>query len=188
MSQTGTRTAVEPFRALRYDPSRVELATVVAPPYDVISPAQREALIAGDEHSVVRLELPDSNQGAADLLHRWTQDGTLVRDDEPGLWWHEQRFVGPDGVERERGGFFAAVRLSPYDEGRIRPHEQTHASVKQGRLELMRALRANTSPIFGLYDDPEGGPRAALVRRRRRTAGDGGDRSRRHRPPVLAGP
>src|SRR6185437_11615912 len=101
MSQTGTRTAIEPFRALRYDPSKVDLARVVAPPYDVISPTQREALIAGDDHSVVRLELPDSNQGAADLLHRWTQDGTLTRETEPGLWWHEQRFVGPDGVERE---------------------------------------------------------------------------------------
>jgi uncharacterized protein (DUF1015 family) len=163
MSQTGTRTAIEPFRALRYDPSKVDLARVVAPPYDVISPTQREALIAGDDHSVVRLELPDSNQGAADLLHLWTQDGTLRREEEPGLWWHEQRFVGPDGVERERAGFFSAVRLSPYDEGRVRPHEQTHASVKQGRLELMRAVRTNTSPIFGLYDDPDGGPRAALA-------------------------
>ena len=72
-------------------------------------------------------------------------------------------FVGPDGAERSRAGFLSAVRLSPYEDGRIRPHEQTHASAKQSRMELLEATRTNLSPIFGLYDDPEGGPRAALA-------------------------
>jgi uncharacterized protein (DUF1015 family) len=163
VSSTSTRTAVEPLRALRYDESRVALEDVICPPYDVISPADREALIKRSEHAAVRLELPDSATAAAQLLHEWRRDGVLVRDAEPALWWHEQRFTGPDGVDRTRAGFFAAVRLSPYEQGRVRPHERTHARAKQTRLELMRATRANTSPIFGLYDDPEGGPRAALA-------------------------
>ena len=86
----------------------------------------------------------------------------LVRDEQPALWWTEQAYVGPDGVEAVRRGFLGAVRLSAYDEGRIRPHEQTHADAKRGRLELLRATRANLSPIFALYDDPDGAPRAAL--------------------------
>jgi uncharacterized protein (DUF1015 family) len=154
---------VEPLRALRYDPARVSLQAVVAPPYDVISPADRVRMAAADEHSVVRLILPDSANQAADLLHAWRREGVLVRDDAPRLWWHEQRFVGPDGAERVRTGFVGAVRLSAYAEGRVRPHEQTHAKAKQGRLELLRATRANLSPIFGLYDDPDGGPRRALA-------------------------
>jgi len=163
VSSTSTRTALEPLRALRYDGSRVVLDDVICPPYDVISPADREALLKRSEYGVVRLELPDAANDAAQLLHEWRRDGVLVRDSEPALWWHEQRFTGPDGVDRTRAGFFAAVRLSPYEEGRVRPHERTHAHAKQTRLELMRATRANTSPIFGLYDDPEGGPRAVLA-------------------------
>jgi uncharacterized protein (DUF1015 family) len=163
VSSTSTRTAVEPLRALRYDDSRVALEDVICPPYDVISPADREALIKRSEHAAVRLELPDSATAAAQLLHEWRREGVLVRDAEPALWWHEQRFTGPDGVDRTRAGFFAAVRLSPYEEGRVRPHERTHAHAKQIRLDLMRATRANTSPIFGLYDDPDGGPRTVLA-------------------------
>jgi uncharacterized protein (DUF1015 family) len=162
MSSTATRTALEPLRALRYDQSKVALAEVVAPPYDVVTEPQREALIRRCEYSVVRLELPESAQGAATMLHDWLREGVLARDDEPALWWHEQTFTGPDGVDRSRRGFFAAVRLSPYDEGRIRPHEHTHASVKAERLELMRATRANLSPILGVYDDPDGVAAARL--------------------------
>jgi uncharacterized protein (DUF1015 family) len=163
MADTATRTALEPMRALRYDAGRFPLAEVVAPPYDVISPADREALLRRNDHNVVRLELPDSAQDAARLLHAWRGDGAIRRDDEPALWWHEQRYTGPDGVDRTRAGFFAAVRLAPYEEGRVRPHERTHSHAKQGRLELLRATRTNISPIFALYDDPDGGPRAALA-------------------------
>ncbi len=156
-------TALEPLRALRYDQARVDLAGVVAPPYDVISPADRELYLQRDPHSVVNLILPESPVHAADLLHEWRRDGVLARDVEPAIWWHEQRFVGPDGSERSRAGFLSAVRLWPYDSGRVRPHEQTHASAKQNRLDLIRATRTNLSPIFGLYDDPDGGPRTALA-------------------------
>jgi uncharacterized protein (DUF1015 family) len=162
MSETTTRTSLEPLRALRYDPAAAPLAEVVSPPYDVISPADREALLRRNEHNVVRLELPDTPNTAAQLLHEWQRDGVLRRDRQPGLWWHQQRFTGPDGVDRTRDGFFAAVRLSPYEEGRVRPHERTHAHTPQGRLDLLRATRTNTSPIFALYDDPDGGAAVAL--------------------------
>ena len=156
MSSTPTtRQALRPLRALRYDPARVELADVVAPPYDVISEADREVLRARSDFSVVNLILPDSPRQAADLLHAWRREGVLARDAEPAVWWHRQRFVGPDGVERTRSGFLSDVRLSPYEEGRIRPHEQTHSRVKSDLLELLRATRTTLSPIFGFYDDPD---------------------------------
>jgi|tagenome__1003787_1003787.scaffolds.fasta_scaffold20988607_5 uncharacterized protein (DUF1015 family) len=153
---TATGTSIEPLRALRYDQSRVSLDDVVAPPYDVITESSRAALARRCDFCVVRLELPESPRQAGDLLHEWRREGVLQRDEEPTIWWHEQRFTGPDGVDRTRSAFFAAVRLRPYEEGRIRPHERTHEAVKGGRLELMRATRTNLSPIFGLYDDPDG--------------------------------
>ncbi|HUZ83578.1 MAG TPA: DUF1015 domain-containing protein [Gaiellales bacterium] len=155
-SAQATRSAFEPLRAIRYDSSQVALADVVAPPYDVISPDQRRLMAAREPHSSVRLILPDSPGSAADLMHAWIREGVLVRDPAPAVWWHSQRFTGPDGRDHTRSGFLSAVRLSPYDEGRVRPHEQTHASAKADRLALIRAVHANLSPVFGLYDDPSG--------------------------------
>jgi len=162
-STPATRSALEPLRALRYNPEFVELGEVVAPPYDVISPADREAYIRRSPHSIVRLLLPEAAGQAARLLQEWRREGALLRDTEPSIWWHTQTYVAPDGGEGERAGFLSAVRLSPYEEGRIRRHERTHAGTREGRLELIRAVKANLSPVFGLYDDPEGGPREALL-------------------------
>jgi uncharacterized protein (DUF1015 family) len=161
-STPATRTALEPLRALRYDGSRVRLEDVIVPPYDVIAPADRDRMAARSEYSAVRLVLPDSPGRAGQLLHDWRRSGILVRDERPALWWHVQDYVGPDGAEGSRSGFLSAVRLSEYSERRIRPHEQTHASAKAGRLELIRATSANLSPVFGLYDDPDGAPTDAL--------------------------
>ena len=45
----------------------------------------------------------------------------------------------------------------------MRPHEQTHRTVKGERLDLLRATRTNLSPIFALYDDEDGRVTAALA-------------------------
>jgi uncharacterized protein (DUF1015 family) len=162
-STPATRTALEPLRALRYNPEFVELGEVVAPPYDVISPADRDAYIKRSSHSIVRLLLPDAPSQAARLLQEWRREGAFLRDTQPSIWWHTQTYVAPDGDEGERSGFLSAIRLAAYDEGRIRRHERTHSATREGRLELMRAVRTNLSPVFGLYDDPDGAPRAALA-------------------------
>jgi len=162
-STPATRSALEPLRALRYNPEFVELGDVVAPPYDIISPADRDMYIRRSPHSIVRLLLPEAAGQAGRLLGEWRREGALLRDTEPSVWWHTQTYVGPDGGEVERSGFLAAIRLSAYSEGRVRPHERTHPGTREGRLELIRAVKSNLSPVFGLYDDPEGGPREALL-------------------------
>src|SRR5581483_11488810 len=88
---------------------------------------------------------------AADLLAEWQEEGVLVRDEEPSYWWLAQDYVGPDRVPRRRDGLVAALRVEPYETGRIRPHERTHAGPKEGRLRLLRALRLHAEPIFLLY-------------------------------------
>src|SRR5690349_21764573 len=157
-SEPATREALRPLRALRYDTARVRLDDVVVPPYDVIPPADRDRYAATSEYSAVHLVLPDSPSRAGRL-----QDGILVQDERPAVWWHVQDYVGPDGAEGSRSGFLSAVRLSDYSEGRVRPHEQTHAAAKAGRMDLMRATSTNLSPVFGLYDDPSSAARDALL-------------------------
>jgi uncharacterized protein (DUF1015 family) len=144
---------VRPFRALRYDPAVAGgLESVVAPPYDVIQPEQREELLRQSPYNVVHLTLPDSEAAAAASLAEWQEQGVLVRDPGPACWWLSQEYVGPDGVARRREGFVAALRLEPYDRRVVLPHERTHAGPKEGRLRLLRATRAQLEPLFFLWD------------------------------------
>lgn len=155
---------VKPFRAVRYGERAGPLERLVAQPYDVIDPARRERYLAASPYNVVRLTLPDSERQAAADFAAWRREGILVRDEEPALWWLSQSFEGPDGVHRTRTGLVASVRVEPYSARVIRPHERTHAEPKEGRLRLLRAVRAQLEPIFLLYDDPDGAPRRALER------------------------
>ena len=142
---------LSPFRALRYDASAGTLGDLVAPPYDVIGDEQREELSARSPHNVVHLTLPESPEAAAQTLAQWRAEGVL-REEEPALWWVEQTYTGPDGVERTREGIAGAIEATPYAAGEVLPHERTHAGPKEGRLRLLRATATELEPIFLLYD------------------------------------
>ena len=144
---------VRPFRALRYDETVAgALESLVAPPYDVIEAEQREQLLRRSAYNVVHLTLPDSEEEAGATLADWRDRGILVREPEPAYWWLAQEYVGPDGVARRREGFVAALRLEPYRNRVVLPHERTHAGPKEGRLRLLRATRAELEPLFFLWD------------------------------------
>ena len=148
---------VKPFRAVRYGERAGSLDSLVAPPYDVISPAQRDELTARNEHNVVHLTLPDDEAAAGETWRRWREDGTLAEESEPGYWWLSQDYVGPDGVARTREGLVAELTAEPYDKRVILPHERTHRGPKEGRLRLLREVQAQLEPLFFLY---EGAPPA----------------------------
>jgi uncharacterized protein (DUF1015 family) len=161
---------VQPLRALHYDLDVTgQLDYVAAPPYDVIDPEQRAALAARSPYNVVHIDLPEpAREGAnpyeraAHLLESWRSTGAVVRDDTPALWELSQEYRTPDGGRHVRHGFFARVRVQEYGPGTIRPHERTHPGPREDRLRLTRATRANLSPIFSLYPDPDGAAREAL--------------------------
>ena len=150
---------IQPLHALRYDLERTGgLQDVVAPPYDVIDAEQRAALLSRSPYNIVAVDLPEGGEdryaNAAATFSNWREQGVIVQDDQPALWTLSQDYAGPDGQARTRHGFFAAVRVQEYGEGRIRPHERTHPGPKEDRLRLTRATQANLSPIFSLYSDP----------------------------------
>jgi uncharacterized protein (DUF1015 family) len=55
-------------------------------------------------------------------------------------------------VSRTREGLVCSLRVEPYEAKVVLPHERTHAGPKEGRLHLLRALRAEVEPIFLLYE------------------------------------
>ena len=155
---------IAPLTPLRYDLGRLSggLSSVVAPPYDVISPSEREVLAAREPHNVVRLILPEGEGDtryahAAESLGAWRRDGALVRDEQPAFYRHDQTFAppgAPAGAPRiRRRGFLALVRLVPFSDRMVLPHERTLSGPKEDRLKLFRATRTNLSPGFMLYRD-----------------------------------
>jgi uncharacterized protein (DUF1015 family) len=161
---------IQPLHALHYDPAVVgSLAAVTSPPYDVIDAEQRQELLHRSPFNVVAVDLPregpdgrDAYAVAANLFETWQLQGAVVRDSQPAIWAHTQLYTGPDGQRRTRNGFFCRVRIEGYGPGKVRPHERTHPGPKEDRLRLMRATRANLSPIFSLFSDPEGAAWSAL--------------------------
>jgi uncharacterized protein (DUF1015 family) len=155
---------VRPFRAVHYDERKAGPASdLVAPPYDVISPEEREQYLSRSPYNVARLILPDSPEDAARLWRGWRAGGVLAAEAEPALWWLREDYEGPDGNRHRREGFFGLVRVEPYERGIVRPHERTHEGPRRSQLALLRAVRANLSPILLLYDDPAQRPRRALA-------------------------
>lgn len=161
---------IEPLRALHYDPAVAgPLGDVTAPPYDVIDPGQRAALLERSPHNIVAIDLPeptseqpDRYAAAATVLADWRREGVLMRDAEPAIWAQTQEYTTPDGRRLTRRGFYCRVKIEEYGPGRVRPHERTHPGPKQDRLELTRATETNVSPIFSLYSDPAQAAWAAL--------------------------
>jgi uncharacterized protein (DUF1015 family) len=156
------------FRALRYDPEVVpDLAKVVAPPYDVISPALRAELAARDPRNVVALELPvdagaidpdEKYRQAARVFAAWRTEGVLRKDRQPALYVYEQEYTVPGtSLRRTQRGFYGRLRLEAFGPGAgVLPHERTLSGPKEDRYKLMRATGANFSGVMVLYADPTG--------------------------------
>ncbi|AIV37253.1 MULTISPECIES: DUF1015 domain-containing protein [unclassified Streptomyces] len=157
-----------PFRGLRYDPDRVgSLAAVTSPPYDVVvRPDGLLHLESADPYNIVRLILPQAatpaarNEQAARTLRRWTAEGVLTTDPEPGLYVYEQR----DDEGMLQRGIIGALRVSDPAEQVVLPHEDVMPHVVADRAALMRATRANLEPLLLTYrGDGETPATTALV-------------------------
>ncbi|MDO8568228.1 MAG: DUF1015 domain-containing protein [Dehalococcoidales bacterium] len=153
---------IRPFRGVHYNPELVQdLAEVICPPYDIISPRMREELYKQSEYNFVRLEftreLPqDSPTGkyarAATDMARWLEKGILKADDKPSIYLYDQHFTR-NGTSFRRRSLIVTVKLEEWDKRVVRPHEYTLSAPKSDRLNLLRALQANTSPVLGLFED-----------------------------------
>lgn len=150
---------IKPFTGLRYNLQHVSsLDDVTAPPYDVISPAEQDALYEKSPHNIVRLilgKLFDSDSEADSVytrakatLDEWVKNQVLQPEPHPAIYGYNQAWQG-----NNRQGFIALLKLHPYEDKVVLPHEQTLAGPKKDRLNLTRATETTLSPIFCLYND-----------------------------------
>lgn len=155
---------IRPFRGLRYtDPST--LPTRVAPPYDVLSNAERDALAARDAHNIVHLTLPESRPDdrskyvkyarSAAEMSEWRRQGVLRPEPTETFYRYAQTFSVPGIANRvTRTALIALIKTEPYEKGVVLPHEQTFPKHKEDRLRLLEATRSHLECIFGLFEDP----------------------------------
>ncbi len=159
-------TEVRPFRGIRYDTAvSGDLASVLCPPYDIISEQQQRELYARNPYNMIRLEYPLSPAGetagefaryemAGWAFREWMQLGVLRRDVRPAMYVHDQSFEYR-GTRHVRRGLVARIGLRPWYQG-VYPHEMTATKAKEDRLQLMRACQASCSGPLGLYEDRQG--------------------------------
>lgn len=146
----------EPFRGLRYNLDRVEIADVTAPPYDVLDDDDRAALLARHPDNIVGVDLPrapadgDAYAFAAAQLAHWRADGIMVDDGQPELFVYRMDFTDEAGRAHHTTGVLGALELSKPGEGGILPHEHTTPKAKSDRLQLLRATGVQLSPIWAL--------------------------------------
>lgn len=161
-------TEIRPFRALRYRQALDRLENLLAPPYDVISEDYRRSLLARNPLNIARVILKDPADGDAgyarigETFAQWRAEGALVQDAEPAIYLMEQRFTW-EGRGFVRTGILARFKVEPEGSTVIRPHEKTRGPAKEDRFSVLKATRANFSPIFLFFDDP-GGFAAAVAR------------------------
>ena len=149
---------IKPFCGLLYNTSRVDIAEVVAPPYDVITNLQQQELYECSPYNVVRLVLnrdKDPYISAAKYLNEWRKTQIVISDSEPAIYVLSQTFTLSDGAQVDRKGFIAACRLEEFGKGSVYPHEKTHSGPKEDRFRLFQSTNSMFSQIFSLYSDPE---------------------------------
>lgn len=145
----------EPFPAIRYS-SALPLDDVAAPPYDVLSDADVDALLRRHPRNIVAIDVPREIDGpdryvhAAERMAAWLQEGTFVRESEPSFTLYRMRFTDEAGTVRETVGVLGALEVVDEGAGGVLPHERTTPKAKTDRLDLTRATRSNLSPVWGL--------------------------------------
>jgi hypothetical protein len=157
---------IAPFAGIRYRVPDADLPKVLAPPYDVIPPSYQDELYARDPRNIVRVVLnrepgDEAYRVAGDTWRRLQADGVAVADDAPSLYVVEQTFTA-EGATLTRLGLLARFRATDASAGQVLPHEHTRAAAKEDRYKLLKATRANFSPIFMMSEDPGGRFAAAL--------------------------
>ncbi len=151
---------VKGFRGIRYNPEKIDdFGDVLAPPYDVINAKEQDDLYNKNPHNVIRLILSKGDndskyEEAANTFRSWIESDILTNDEEPGIYPYYQEFED-GGNKLTRKGFLAAVKIEDFSTKKILPHERTFPKHKRDRLKLNTACKANMSPVFSVYSDPD---------------------------------
>jgi len=149
---------IKPFKAVIYNKEKVkDLARVVCPPYDVISPSRQEYFHRLDPYNFIHIILgkdvpgEDKYRRAAACFKEWLGKGIFTEDSSPAVYFYSHQYH-LKGEKKTRLGFIALLHLGEKNSSTY-AHENTRSEAKEDRLKLTRKVKANLSPIFVLFSD-----------------------------------
>ena len=155
---------VIPFKGILYNPEAVHAGSVMAPPYDIVSPELKEELYNKSPYNIIRVDFGKDDDGdnehrnrysrASQFLSDWLREEVLLHDPDPSFYCYEISYE-ICGENKKVRGFLGAVRIEELGIGKVHPHEMTYSKPKSDRLNILRHCNANTSPIFSLYSSRE---------------------------------
>ena len=148
---------IKPFKAIRYTKKAGEPEDLITQPYDKIDAALQREYYEKSAYNYCRLILPRENnkyETARQRIRDWLSEGILSKDAEPAIFVSRQSF-NLNGKTCTRTGLIAALRLYPYGENIVFPHEVTYKEPKTDRLNMLRAVQKDLEPVFLIYSDPE---------------------------------
>ncbi len=148
---------VRPFRAITYTPKAGDTTKLITQPYDKIDSATQKQYYALSPYNFCRLILPmedDKYNVANQRIQQWLKDGVMVKEPEPAIFVSRQQFR-LDGKKYSRTGIIAALKLYPYSENMVFPHEATYKAPKADRLNMLLTVQKDLEPVFLMYQDPE---------------------------------
>ncbi len=175
---------IRPFRGVLYNPQKIkDIASVVAEPYDVINPRQQAAYYRRHPYNIIRLILGKrySNDNSKNnqytranrLFTDWQKENILLRDKKQSIYIYTQTFPY-NGRKKTRTGFIVLLKLEDFGKNTILPHENTFSHPVQDRLNLLKIMGANSSPIFAMFSDPQKKVSKLLIQHKRK-----------HRPDIV---
>jgi uncharacterized protein (DUF1015 family) len=148
---------IRPFKAITYTPKAGDTANLITQPYDKIDVADQKAYYALSPYNFCRLILPleaDKYAVANQRIKTWLNEGAMHKETHPSIFVSRQEFT-LDGKKYQRTGIIAALRLYPYSENVVYPHEATYKAPKADRLNMLRTVQKDLEPVFLMYQDKE---------------------------------
>ncbi len=155
---------LQPFQGWRFNPGRVDLAAVVAPPPGVITADNVASLYSRSPLNVAHL-VPGRDSGhdtptcnsltrAAAHLDSWREQGFLLQDRQ-ALYLYEREFTS-NGKRIAWRGFICRLLLPGQenrDSGILNLPDGMNAA--PAALARLRALRGYFAPLQGFIQDPQ---------------------------------
>lgn len=152
---------IKPFEAIH--PPYNRAAAISSQPYDVMSTAEAREMAGDDTDNflhVIRpeIDLPEGTDPHIDAVYematrnfqKMLASGALLRDEAPGMFLYRQAIEGHSQI-----GLVCCCRVQEYLDDIIRKHEKTRKDKEDDRTRHVRAVDANTGPVFLTYRDHE---------------------------------
>lgn len=148
---------IKPFMAVR--PNGEVASKVAALPYDVYNRQEAKEAVKDNELSFLRIDraetqfldsvdiyAPEVYQKAKEIFEGMAEDGTFITDSDKCYYIYK---LSMDG--REQTGIVACASIDDYVNNVIKKHENTREEKERDRIRHIKALSAQTGPVFLAY-------------------------------------